>query len=63
MLDGLVPPGGSRAATEAALAAQMPLGRILTPREVAMAAVYLASEESAMMTGAELRLDGGYTAR
>jgi NAD(P)-dependent dehydrogenase (short-subunit alcohol dehydrogenase family) len=41
----------------------MPLGRILTPREVAMAAVYLASEESAMMTGAELRLDGGYTAR
>ncbi|MDE2404037.1 MAG: glucose 1-dehydrogenase [Sphingomonadales bacterium] len=63
MLDNLVPPGGNRAAVDAMLAAQVPARRLATPREIALAAVYLASDESRFMTGAELRLDGGHSAR
>ena len=63
MLDGMVPDGVSRAVVTAALGAKVPAGRLGTAHEVAMAAVYLASDESRFMTGAELRLDGGYSAR
>jgi NAD(P)-dependent dehydrogenase (short-subunit alcohol dehydrogenase family) len=38
------------------------LGRLGTPDEIAAGAVFLASEESAFMTGADLLIDGGYTA-
>ena len=37
----------------------MPLGRMVTPEEVAYAAVYLASDESAMITGSCINIDGG----
>lgn len=40
-----------------------PLGRMGMADEVAAGILYLASDESAFMTGAELVLDGGYTAR
>ena len=40
-----------------------PLGREGTAEEVANGALYLASDESSYMTGAELILDGGYTAQ
>jgi len=40
----------------------IPLGRIAQPREIAFAALYLASDESAFMTGSELVIDGGFLA-
>ena len=38
------------------------LGRLGRPEEIARAAVYLASDASAFMTGSDLLIDGGYTA-
>jgi len=61
MVDGLSR-GGDAAEIRARLAAQVPLGRIGTVDDVAWAVIYLASEESAFMTGAEIKLDGGLSA-
>lgn len=47
---------------EAKLGRQIPLGRIGSPDDIANAALYLASDESRFMTGAELKLDGGISA-
>lgn len=46
-----------------ATAALHPLGHIGEPDDVAWGAVYLASDEAKFVTGAELVIDGGYTAR
>jgi NAD(P)-dependent dehydrogenase (short-subunit alcohol dehydrogenase family) len=40
-----------------------PVGRIGEPEEVAYGILYLASDESKFVTGSELVIDGGYTAR
>jgi NAD(P)-dependent dehydrogenase (short-subunit alcohol dehydrogenase family) len=40
---------------------QVPLGRVGKPEEVAALAAYLASDESAFMTGQALSIDGGKT--
>ena len=44
------------------LARQIPLGRVGEPEEIALGVLYLASDESRFMTGAELKLDGGISA-
>lgn len=49
---------GKRAAFEGAT----PLGRLARPEEIAQVALFLASEESSYITGAEIPVDGGYTA-
>lgn len=41
--------------------AQIPVGRFAQPEEVAALVGYLASEEAAMVTGANMVIDGGYT--
>jgi NAD(P)-dependent dehydrogenase (short-subunit alcohol dehydrogenase family) len=40
-----------------------PMARLGKPREVAYGVLFLASDESSFMTGAELVIDGGYTAQ
>ena len=42
--------------------AEIPLGRLGNPEDIAGAAVYRASDESSWVTGAVLPLDGGFTA-
>ena len=39
------------------------MGRWATPEEIANGILFLATEESSYMTGADLRLDGGWTTR
>lgn len=51
-----------KAEAEAKLGRQIPLGHIGEPEDIANAALYLASDESKFMTGAELKLDGGISA-
>lgn len=46
---------------EASLIAGMPAGRFGSPEEIARAAVFLASDESAFAVGSELVMDGGFT--
>lgn len=46
-----------------ALAAETPMGRIADPAEIANAVLFLASTQSSFMTGSELTVDGGWTAR
>jgi len=45
------------------LDARHPLGHVGEPDDVAWGAVYLASDEAKFVTGSELVIDGGYTAR
>jgi len=51
------------AAGRASLDALHPLGHVGEPDDIAWAVVYLASEQARFVTGAELVVDGGYTAR
>lgn len=45
------------------IAALHPLGHLGEPDDIGWCVVYLASDESKFITGAELVIDGGYTAR
>lgn len=51
-----------RVAARHALEARQPMGRLGTPEEVAAAALYLASDDAAFITGTGLVIDGGWTA-
>jgi len=61
ILDGLVQRYG-KAEAYAKLGRQVPLGRIGEPNDIAYAVLYLASDESKFVTGAELKVDGGISA-
>ncbi|MBI5258184.1 MAG: SDR family oxidoreductase [Burkholderiales bacterium] len=54
--------GAQREAQLATLCAQTPMRRFGTPDEVAALAVFLASDEAAYITGAEVAVDGGLMA-
>jgi NAD(P)-dependent dehydrogenase (short-subunit alcohol dehydrogenase family) len=61
MVENFVKDGGD--AAKQAVGALHPLGHIGEPDDIAWGAVYLASDEAKFVTGAELVIDGGYTAR
>ena len=42
--------------------AAIPVGRFARPREVANLVAYLAGDDAAMVTGQDMKIDGGYTA-
>jgi len=62
MLDEFGAGGKDMNVIKAKLAKQVPLGVIGEPNDIAYAVLYLASDESKFMTGAELKLDGGISA-
>jgi NAD(P)-dependent dehydrogenase (short-subunit alcohol dehydrogenase family) len=49
-------------AKRAAFEASTPLGRLAKPEEIASVALFLASDDASYITGAEIVVDGGYTA-
>jgi len=61
---GAIPTQGSQATIDAAgweaRRRRTPLGRIGTPQDVAGVAVFLASDDSAFVTGEVVRVDGGW---
>jgi 2-keto-3-deoxy-L-fuconate dehydrogenase len=58
-IGGLLAAADDPAAERAALEARQPMGRMVSPAEVAEAIAYLVSPEAASTTGAALAVDGG----
>ena len=54
---------GHEAEVRPQLHARQPIGRMGRPDEIAHAALYLASDEAAFVTGSVLFIDGGWTAK
>ncbi len=52
---------GDFEAAKAAFIARQPMGRLAQPEEIAAMVVYLASDDSAFMTGQALTIDGGWS--
>ena len=52
---------GDFEAAKAAFIARQPMGRLAQPEEIAAMVVYLASDDSAFMTGQALIIDGGWS--
>lgn len=52
---------GDMEAARKALVPLHPIGRLGQPEEIANGALFLASDQSSFMTGADLIIDGGYT--
>ena len=63
MVEGHLASQGDVEQGRKAVGALHPLGHIGVPDDIAWGAVYLASDEAGFVTGSELVIDGGYTAR
>jgi len=63
MVENFLRAGGDPEGGRRALEALHPVGHVGEPDDVDFAILYLASDESAFVTGSELVVDGGYTAR
>jgi 3(or 17)beta-hydroxysteroid dehydrogenase len=63
MVDAIAQGTRDPATVRSKLALDIPLGRLGAPEEVASLCVYLLSDESAFITGADVPIDGGLTAR
>lgn len=62
MFDEMLVAAEDPATLRAQLYDRQPIGRPASPREMAQAAVFLASEEAGYITGVALQVDGGWTA-
>ena len=62
MVEAMIAAAKAPERARAGLAAQVPLGRLGQAEEVAALALYLASDESRFVTGAEFVIDGGLSA-
>jgi len=63
MVDGIAHGTRNPQAVRQKLALDIPLGRLGQPEEVANLCVYLLSDEAGFITGADVPIDGGLTAR
>lgn len=63
MVEGFLAGQGDVAEGRQAVGALHPLGHLGEPDDIAWGCVYLASDEAKFVTGSELVIDGGYTAR
>ncbi len=66
MVSGILatlPPETAQALQDDLFTYRIPIRRPGTPKEIAYGILFLASDESSLMTGSELVLDGGYTAQ
>jgi NAD(P)-dependent dehydrogenase (short-subunit alcohol dehydrogenase family) len=62
-IPGMAPAGANRIDLDAMTAVSTPLGVKGFPEDIALGVLYLASDDSRYVTGAELVIDGGMTAR
>jgi len=62
-VDNFIGHEGDVEARKRDVSALHPLGHMGEPDDIAWGVVYLASDEARFVTGAELVIDGGYTAR
>ncbi len=63
MVEAFASSQGDQAEVRTAMDAKHPIGHVGEPDDIAWGIVYLASDESKFVTGSELVIDGGYTAR
>jgi 3(or 17)beta-hydroxysteroid dehydrogenase len=62
MLDPISELYPDRDAMRAAMSENIPIGRMATPEDIANSILFLASDESSVMTGSTMMVDGGTTA-